>query len=176
MRFRSIHGRGFWPSIRRVFRSPSWVARTRPVPSGCGLSFGATTPPARSEPARRAITACRFTRRHETERRQAVAENPSLPLEGLRATVGVACDRTTIWERLARFDDFRQKNRSSPPSNSGPPPPPPSKSSAHYNTPASTPTASSSSTKPGSKPTGPGVTVGGRAASVSSNMSRTATG
>ena len=116
-----------------------------------------------------------FYRRHETERRQAVAENPSLPLEGLRATVGVACDRTTIWERLARFDDFRQKNRSSPPSNSGPPPPP-AKSSARCNTPASTPTASSSSTKPGSKPTGPGVTVGGRAASVSSNMSRTATG
>ena len=94
-----------------------------------------------------------FYRRHETELRQAVAENPSLTLEGLRATLGVACDLTTIWNALRALKISFKKKRSSPPSNTDPMSSPPATSSAHCNTPASTPTASSSSTKRGSKPT-----------------------
>lgn len=41
-----------------------------------------------------------FHRRHEAAHRAAVAANPSLTLEALRPTLGVACDLSTLWHAL----------------------------------------------------------------------------
>ena len=49
-------------------------------------------------------------RRPEAELREAVAANPSLTLDGLRATLGVTCDLTTIGNALRALKISFKKN------------------------------------------------------------------
>jgi transposase len=89
-----------------------------------------------------------FHRRHEAELRAAVAAEPDLTLEGLRARLGLDVSLATLHNALYALKIAFKKRRSSRRSSSGPTSPrnatrspPPS--------PGSKRTASSSSTKPG---------------------------
>lgn len=94
-----------------------------------------------------------FHRRHEVELRAAVAENPSLTLEALRAQLGVDCDLSTLWHALRSLKISFKKRRWSPPSSSGPTLPRNATNSKSGRSASPTRTASSSSTRPGSRPT-----------------------
>lgn len=94
-----------------------------------------------------------FHTRHEAELRAAVADNPSLTLEALRTRLGVDCDLSTLWHALRALKISFKKRRWSPPNSNAPTSPRNATPSATPRPSASTRTASSSSTKPGSKPT-----------------------
>ena len=61
-----------------------------------------------------------FHQRHESELRAAIAENPSITLEGLRTKLGVECDLSTLWLALRSLKISFKKKRSSPRSRTGP--------------------------------------------------------
>ena len=90
-----------------------------------------------------------FHRRHEVELRAAVAENPSLTLEGLRAKLGLEVSIGTLWTALTDLKLSFKKKRSSPRSGLARTSRPSGPSSTRSRPPASTRTASSSSTRPG---------------------------
>lgn len=90
---------------------------------------------------------------YETELRAAVAENPSLTLETLRTTLGVDCDLSTLWHALRTLKISFKKKPWSPPSGSGPTSPRNATNSRSGRSVSRTRTASSSLTRPGSKPT-----------------------
>lgn len=92
-------------------------------------------------------------RRYETQLRAAVAEDPSLTLEALRTKLGVACDLSTLWHALRALKISFKKKRLFRPSSSGPTSRPTATPSRSGNLAFPTPTASSSSTKRGSRPT-----------------------
>jgi transposase len=94
-----------------------------------------------------------FHRRHEAELRTAIAEDPSLTLEALRTKLGVECDLSTLWHALRALKISIKKRRWSPPSKVGPMSPRNAASSRSGRSASPTRTASSSSTRPGSKPT-----------------------
>lgn len=94
-----------------------------------------------------------FHRRHETAIREAVAANPSLTLERLRATLNVDVSLGTLHAALQALKMSFKKRRWSPPSRTARTSPPNAPSSAPSRPSTSTRTASSSSTRPGSKPT-----------------------
>jgi putative transposase len=94
-----------------------------------------------------------FHRRHETQLRTAVAEDPSLTLEALRTQLGVECDLSTLWHALRALKISFKKRRSSRPSKRGRTSRRGAPSSKTGNSAGSIRTASSSSMKPGSKPT-----------------------
>lgn len=94
-----------------------------------------------------------FHRRHETALRAAVAENPSLTLDALRTTLGVACDLSTLWHALRALKISFKKRRSSRPSRSGRTSPPSASSSGSGKPPSRTRIGSSSSTRRGSRRT-----------------------
>jgi len=94
-----------------------------------------------------------FHRRHETAIRTAVAANPSLTLERLRTTLGVDVSLATLHAALRALKISFKKRRWSPPSKPGRTSPPNAPNSAPSRPSASIRTASSSSTKRGSKPT-----------------------
>ena len=94
-----------------------------------------------------------FHRRHETELRAAIAGDPSLTLEALRAKLGVKCDLSTLWYALRALKISFKKRRWSRPSKSAPTSPRNARNSRRGRSASPTRTASSSSTRPGSKPT-----------------------
>ena len=94
-----------------------------------------------------------FHRRHEAELRAAVAEHPSLTLETLRTRLGVDCNLSTLWHALQALKLSFKKKRLSPPNSNVPTSPSNAKRSRNGSPRSSTRTASSSSTKPGSRPT-----------------------
>jgi transposase len=101
-----------------------------------------------------------FHLQHEAALRAAVADDPSLTLESLKARLGVKCDLSTLWYALRKLKISFKKKRSSPPSSNGPTSPRNARNSKSGNSASRIQTASSSSTKLGSKPTGPGSTAG----------------
>lgn len=94
-----------------------------------------------------------FRRRHEAELRAALADNPSLTLEALRTRLGVECDLSTLWHALRALKISFKKRRWSPPSKVGPMSLRNAASSGSGRSASPTRTASSSSTRRGSKPT-----------------------
>lgn len=94
-----------------------------------------------------------FHRRHETALRAALADTPDLTLEALRTKLGLEVSLGTLWNALTALKITFKKKRWSPPSSSGPTSPKSVRSSRTGNSASSIRTASSSSTKPGSKPT-----------------------
>ena len=94
-----------------------------------------------------------FHLKHEAELRAAVADDPSLTLEALKTTLGVDCDISTLWYALRDLKISFKKKRWSPPSSSGPTSPRNARNSRSGRSQSRTRTASSSSTRPGSKPT-----------------------
>ena len=94
-----------------------------------------------------------FHRRHEAEIRRAVADNPGHTLESLRTALGREVSVATLWTSLRALKISFKKKRSSPPNEPGPTSPRNERRGPNSNFKASTRTASSSSTKPGSKPT-----------------------
>jgi transposase len=94
-----------------------------------------------------------FHRRHEAELRSAMAEDSSLTLEALRSKLGVECDLSTLWYALRSLKISFKKRRSSPQNSSGPTSSPNVTNSRSGRSASPTRTASSSSTRPGSKAT-----------------------
>lgn len=94
-----------------------------------------------------------FHCRHEDAIRAAVAATPSLTLERLRTTLGVEVSLGTLHAALRALKISFKKRRSLLPSKRGRTSPPNGPSSARSRPSASTRTASSSSTRRGSKPT-----------------------
>lgn len=94
-----------------------------------------------------------FHRRYETELRAAVADNPSLTLEALRTRLGVDCDLSTLWHALRTLKISFKKRRWSPPNNTAPTSPGNASNSRSGRSRSPIRTASSSWTKPGSRPT-----------------------
>jgi transposase len=94
-----------------------------------------------------------FHQRYEAQLRAAVAEHPSLTLEALRTHLGVDCDLSTLWHALRMLKISFKKKRSSPPNSTAPTSPNNAKSLRTGRPRSPTPTASSSSTKPGSRRT-----------------------
>lgn len=94
-----------------------------------------------------------FHLQYEAELRAAVADDPSLTLESLKATLGVDCNLSTLWYALRNLKISFKKKRWSPPSSSGPTSPRNAKNSKSGSSNSRIRTASSSSTRPGSKPT-----------------------
>ena len=94
-----------------------------------------------------------FHLQYEAELRAAVADDPSLTLESLKATLGVDCNLSTLWYALRDLKISFKKKRWSPPSSSGPTSPRNAKNSKSGSSNSRIRTASSSSTRPGSKPT-----------------------
>jgi transposase len=89
-----------------------------------------------------------FHRRHEAELRRQTAANPSHTLESLRAALGVDVSLATLWTALRELKITFKKKRSSRPSRTAPTSPPGATTSRRGGS-RSTPTASSSSTRPG---------------------------
>lgn len=94
-----------------------------------------------------------FHRRHEAELRDAIAAQPDLTLEGLRAKLGLDVSIGTLHTALKALKLSFKKKRSSPPSRPGRTSPRNGTSSERRSKSVSIRTASSSSTKPGSRPT-----------------------
>ena len=94
-----------------------------------------------------------FHLQYEAELRAAIADDPSLTLESLKATLGVDCNLSTLWYALRDLKISFKKKRWSPPSSSGPTSPRNAKNSRSGSSNSRIRTASSSSTRPGSKPT-----------------------
>ena len=94
-----------------------------------------------------------FHRRHEVELRAAVAEQPDLTLEGLRAKLGLDVSIGTLWNALRALKISFKKKRSWRPSKSGRTSPPTGGSFEPCNASGWTRNGSSFSMKRGSKPT-----------------------
>ena len=89
-----------------------------------------------------------FHVRHEAALRAAVAEQPDRTLAGLRAHLGLEVSLATLWSALKALKISFKKRRSGRPSRTGRMSPSPG-SSGERGKPASTPTASCSSTRRG---------------------------
>ena len=89
-----------------------------------------------------------FHARHEAALRAAVAEHPDRTRAGLRAHLGLEVSLATLWHALTALDISFKKRRSGRPSRSGRTSPPLGPSGG-LGRPASTRTASSSSTRRG---------------------------
>jgi transposase len=94
-----------------------------------------------------------FHQRYEAQLRTAVAEHSSLTLEGLRTHLGVDCDLSTLWHALRTLKISFKKRHSSPPSSNAPTSTKSVRTSRSGSPRSPISTASSSSTKPGSRPT-----------------------
>ena len=94
-----------------------------------------------------------FYRRHERALRATLAEQPDLTLEGLRAKLGLDVSIGTLHQALVNLKLSFKKKRKSRLNSSGPTSWSSGKNFKRSKSSASTRTASSSSTKLGSKPT-----------------------
>jgi transposase len=94
-----------------------------------------------------------FYRRHETELRTALAEQPDLTLEGLRTCLKLDVSIGTLHQALVNLKLSFKKKRKSQPSSIGPTSQPSGRSSKPSKSLASIRTASCFLMKPGSKPT-----------------------
>jgi transposase len=94
-----------------------------------------------------------FHRRHEAELRKAVAEQPDLTLEALRAKLGLDVSIGALHNALKALKISFKKKRSSRPSGNGPTSRPSGTNSRRSKRSASTRTALFLSTKPGPKRT-----------------------
>lgn len=93
-----------------------------------------------------------FHRRHEAELRMAVAEQPDLTLEGLRAKLGLDVSIGTLHQALVNLKISFKKKHKSQRNSSGPMSLLSGGNFKRFRSSASIQTDSSSSTKPGSKP------------------------
>lgn len=94
-----------------------------------------------------------FHKRHEADLRAAVAANRDLSLHRLRAQLKLTCSISTLHKALRALKLSFKKKRSRRPNATGPTSSPSGRSSVPSRPPGSPPTASSSSTRPGSSRT-----------------------
>ena len=94
-----------------------------------------------------------FHRRFEAELRAAITEKPDLTLQGLRSKLGLDVSIGTLHSALKELKLSFKKKRSSRPNRAAPTSPRNGENSARPSRSALIRTASSSSTKPASKPT-----------------------
>lgn len=93
-----------------------------------------------------------FYRKHETDIRAAVEDHAGLTLEQLRTKLGLKVSLATLWQAMKKLKLSFKKKLPTPPSSKGPTSPDRGPNGNSFAPPASTHTASFSSTKPGSKP------------------------